>query len=72
MIRLTGTRQIILLDRESLIGADEDHLAISDEPRATEHHHVRPRSIPVTVGTQSANSDSRFENHNTTSSRRIG
>jgi CRP/FNR family transcriptional regulator, nitrogen fixation regulation protein len=72
MIRLTGTRQIILLDREALIGTGEEHFAISDEPRATEHHHVRPRSIPVTVETQSANSDSRFENNNTTSSRRIG
>jgi hypothetical protein len=72
MIRLTGTRQIILLDRKALVGTGEDHLAISSEPRATEYHHVRPRSIPVTVETQSANSDSRYGNNNTTPSRRIG
>jgi CRP-like cAMP-binding protein len=41
MIRLTGTRQIIFLDRKKLIGAGEDHFAITDEPRVREQYHAR-------------------------------
>lgn len=41
MIRLTGTRQIIFLDRKTLMGAGEDHLAIPDEPRAREPYPTR-------------------------------
>ena len=41
MIRLTGTRQIIFLDRKKLIGAGEDHFAITDEPRVREQYQAR-------------------------------
>jgi CRP-like cAMP-binding protein len=41
MIRLTGTRQIIFLDRKKLIGAGEDHFAITDEPSVRERYHAR-------------------------------
>lgn len=40
MIRLTGTRQIIFLDRKKLIGAGEDHFATTDEPHVREQYHA--------------------------------
>jgi DNA-binding transcriptional regulator YhcF (GntR family) len=40
MIRLAGTRQIIFLYRKKLIGAGEDHFAITDEPRVREQYHA--------------------------------
>jgi CRP-like cAMP-binding protein len=41
LIRLTGTRQIRILDRETLIGACEHPFAITEEPRATEPYPAR-------------------------------
>ena len=41
VIRLTGTRQIRILDRNSLAGAGDDCFPISDGPRSTEAHLAR-------------------------------
>ena len=41
VIRLTGTRQIRILDRNSLAGAGDDCLAIIDGPHSTEPYHAR-------------------------------
>jgi hypothetical protein len=49
MIRLTGARQIKILDRKTLVGAGEAHFAIAGEARSREPYPLAAASVAIIV-----------------------